>query len=445
MNKISFPKGSLKFEKIMLKPNGVKFDFKSMISRKNYSKQIEDMYPNTKKVELPSDIYQSLLTNQAELKKQRKILNDIKYNGFNNSYKIIFKHPKWYPIVGDITVSSDKEGLKKTLEVILEEFRLRKANYRMFRNRNKNVHIESLRTDINYNISGGCIFMPSITQGVFLKFLKDQERKIVFSPKYPRETNEKYVGVELEFLCPIDKDMLGGKLYDAGLGRHITLTDDHSIKCSHNTYPSDCNEHKGNLFAHELCIISKENEYKEIFVKVCKVLNDEQAIVNKSCGMHVHIDCRNRDAEKVFQNLMSSQGVLLQMNPKSRIEKFAKKNVERDFEYAMRNGGNRDGSRGEGRYYAINALAYAKHKTIEVRAHAGTVDFTKITNWVAILISVANIEERYTRNFNVINTFCKRFAISAELQAYIQERVDKFQIKIEDEREIIPEAERGVA
>jgi len=445
MNKISFPKGSLKFKKLKPTTPVAQLNFKDWFKRKLYAKNMEHLYPHEAKQLLPQDVHQAIVNNQIHLKNFRKELSKIPSNGFNNSYEITFKHPKWSSIIGDITVKSNKQDLKGTLEIVLNEFRYRKQNHRNFRHRQKTTHIKSLITDLTYEISGGVIYMPHIKEGVFLKFVKDQERKIVFSPKIPKESDQKYVGIELEFLCPIDKEALGNKLYDAGLGRYITLVEDHSIKCSHGIYPRDCEEHRDIEFAHELCIIAKENEYNDIVSKACSVLNKEKATVNKSCGMHVHIDCRVRDPEKVYQNLISSQGILLRMNPKSRIEKFAKKNIERDFEYAKTQGGNRGGNIDEGRYYAINAKAYNKHKTIEVRAHAGTVEFKKITNWISILLSIGSSAERYARNFNSINTFCKRYGIKEDMQAYIQERVDKFQIKIEGDTEVVPEAERGVA
>lgn len=292
--------------------------------------------------------------------------------------------------------------------------------------------------------------MPNLTQGVFIKFLKDQERKIVFAPKYPKEANDKYVGVELEFLSPVDKEVLGGKLYDLGMGKFVTLKEDHSIKCSHGSYPTDCAEHRGNEWAHELCVIAKEGEFKEVITTICKLLNELKCTVNKTCGMHVHLDCRNRDAEKVYQNLISAQGILLRMNPKSRVEKYAKQNKERDFKIAMTQGGAGNGGMriDEGRYYAINAKSFNTHKTIEVRVHAGTVDVVKITNWITMLVRIGSTVERYVRSFNTIPTFCKRFGINdVDLQKYIQERIDKFKIKLDEaaDREIVPEAEQGVA
>jgi hypothetical protein len=324
----------------------------------------------------------------------------------------------------------------------MKEFKAKKNVYRTLRKRNKSIRHEGFKCNISYDITGGVINMPNVTEGIYLKFLKDNESKIVFTRKSPKEgSKDNHVGIELEFLCKATSDKLGLKLYEAGVGKYVTLKTDPSIKCSHESSPSDCGQCNNKIFSHELCIIVNEVNYKDVMKSVCEVLNKEDAVINKSCGMHVHIDCRNRDAEKVYQNLFSSQNVLLRMNPKSRIEKWAKKNDERDFKIAS-NGHSRDD-----RYYAINAMAFQKYGSIEIRVHSGTVDYTKITNWVSLLVSIANCSERYVRSFNTIKTFCTRFSISETLQTYIEERISKFKIVIDEVSgsEMIPEAERGVA
>ena len=38
-----------------------------------------------------------------------------------------------------------------------------------------------------------------------------------------------------------------------------------------------------------------------------------------------------------------------------------------------------------GRYYKMNLQSYSRHQTIEFRQHSGTVEFTKISNWILFL------------------------------------------------------------
>lgn len=445
VKKISFPKGSLKFVKIQSKPMPIP-DYKDLSKREFVNNMFESYFPNKKKETLPMDIQDQINSNQLHIKDMRMYLKGLPGDAIKNNYRITFKHPKWSKVLGTIQVDSNKKNLRDTLKGIADAFRKKKDNFRKLRFKEKSQEIKAYdHALLKYKVSGGCIFMPEVKDGVYVMFLKEQERKIVFGDKQPKETDQKYVGIELEFLCNVDKNVLGNKLFDAGLGRYVTVKEDHSIKCSHGRNPFECEEHKGVEHAHELCIIAKENEYVEVVRKVTVILEELKATVNKTCGMHVHVDCRTRDPEKVYQNLVSSQAILLRMNPKSRIEKYARLNKERDFEMAKNNGGDRGGHIDEGRYYAINAKAYTKHKTIEIRVHAGTVDFKKITNWANILVCIANCKERYVRSFATINTFCKRFGIADEVQEYIKDRINKFKIKVEGGVEVAPEAERGVA
>lgn len=455
--KLCFPKGSLTFDRLTTKQPTQQFGIeeqKTLTNMEKFNRLIEKFYPHeVKTTALPNTALDAVHTVQADIQNYRQMLKNYGVSD-TNDYKITFRHPRWSKIFeanklhGNIELVANFTNLKAMLGQVRDEFKARKNEVRRFRMRSKTTKIKGLMANITYNVSGGVIHMPELKEGVYLRFMKQQERKIVFTNKFPKEIASNYVGIELEFLAPITKEALGELLYDANLGRYVTLTDDGSIKCTHGANLNNCDKGcYGKEFSHELCIIAKESEYKGVMETVCKVLSEVKANVNKTCGMHVHMDCRSRDAEKVYQNLMSAQKVLLRMNPKSRIEKYAKENVERDFLIAKEKGGDPDGRIDENRYYAINAKAFNKHKTIEVRIHAGTIDFTKITNWIEILICVASCEQRYVKVLNSIKTFCVRFGIPERLHSYIKERIDKFKIVTDQEGNDvkIPEAERGVA
>lgn len=454
MNKFSFPKGSLKFKKLsenkvneIEKTEKWKMNLKDYILRKKYVDLIEKTYPmindGEMRIDMPEEVCSGFKTSQSKLNKMREAMKNTKSFPSKVGYEVKFVHPKWSKVIGEIIMKSEGSSIKETLNKILVEFQKKKKAHRQFRFKAKKVKIESLKTDITYNVSGGVIYMPEVREGVYVKFLKEQEKRIVFSNKTPKELSQNYVGVEIEFLSNISPDELGLKLYQAGLGRFVTLKEDGSIKCSHGNYPSNCNEHKVKEYAHELCVIAKEGEYVDILKKACKVLEEVKATVNKSCGMHTHIDMRNRNPDMAYQNLISSQHILLKMNPASRTEKFAKKNNQRNFQEATVRGGNTGGNYDEERYYGINAKSFPKHQTIEIRFHAGTIDFTKITNWVAILLKIVNHSEAIVKSFISINTFCKQYDIEDSLKAYIDERIKKFAVK--GETEMIPEAETGAA
>lgn len=446
--KISFPKGSLSFKR--LKPSGVitelektdqwRNEIAAHAIRKRYVNGLEKIFPG--KIEskvIPKDISNSFYDIISRLQAMRSRFKSIPEFSTTHNYEITFIHPKWSKVLKPIVVNSDKTNIKDSLKLIRERFREAKANHRIIRMRKKTVNIRSLNANISYNVSGGAIYMPEVREGVYVKFLKDQEKRIVFTPKSPKDGGN-YVGVELEFLCDVDREKLGLILFDAGVGKQVTVKQDGSLRCcpEKDLHPSQCAKHK-NLFEHELCVLLKEDNYKETMKKICDVLSKVNAIVNKSCGMHVHIDMRNRDAEKAYQNLVSSQGILFKMNPKSRSELYAKKAVSREFDDVRTPRG------GESRYIGINAQAMERHSTIEIRIHSGTIDYTKITNWIEILLMVSNHKERVINNYISYRKLCDDFGINETLQDYIEERIEKFKTKKELLGEVEPEAERGVA
>ena len=224
----------------------------------------------------------------------------------------------------------------------------------------------------------------------------------VFEPKKPK-TQEKHVGIELEFFCTAQKDQLAGKLHKAKLADYVELKTDGSIK----NYPP-------NNYGHELAILCKENEVVEIVNRVGMVLKEVSAQVNSSCGMHMHFDMRNRDCNIVFNNLVKVQSILYLLNPKSRMKnKFCAPAQTTDYKTITE------------RYTGINPTAYQKHKTFEIRIHSGTVNPIKIINWFKIIQKVVEKQEVIKRGFEDLGRFIKHFEFNEELAKYIIARADK--------------------
>jgi hypothetical protein len=244
-----------------------------------------------------------------------------------------------------------------------------------------------------------------IAPGELQRVKSERQSKIVFLNKSPR-TNEKHIGIELEFIAPKSRSDLGVMLVQAGLGNYVTLKGDGSIRID-----------KEGFNAHELTACIPESERKVIISKIAAVLKEAGALINKSCGFHVHLDMRSRDRAKAFSNLVSAQNVFYAMNPKSRKENhFCKKTLSKDL----------DKERSGSRYKGVNATALGKYGTLEIRIHSGTVDEVKINNWVDLLISVTDADAPFKRAPRTIDSFCKGYNIPAELRAYIIERIRKF-------------------
>ncbi len=124
-----------------------------------------------------------------------------------------------------------------------------------------------------------------------------------------------------------------------------------------------------------------------------KVLDNNGAKVNRSCGLHVHHDASNwgiKEFKNVYRLYSRMELTIDKAMPKSRrstnngycrsirehmahsINAFeACKTVEDLRRYW---GGNR--------YYKVNMESWYRHSTIEFRHHSGTTDADKIINWV---------------------------------------------------------------
>lgn len=119
--------------------------------------------------------------------------------------------------------------------------------------------------------------------------------------------------------------------------------------------------------------------------ELCAYLKRAGAKVNKSCGMHVHLDQRNVPVDVVrlrHRNLDRATHALSQIMPESR----------KNNRYCSLN------NRKNERYSAINYTALKKYQTLEVRLHSSTIEYTKIKNWIELLDLVQDAPARVIKS-----------------------------------------------
>lgn len=230
------------------------------------------------------------------------------------------------------------------------------------------------------------------------------------------ESNQPHIGVEIECCVPGgERDRLY-RLLSAIRG--VGVTHDGSIRAP-----------EGHA-AVEVRICGPEGAEIERRVRLaCAVLRSCKAVVNISCGLHVHIDARpevGRIGEEVWARLMASQRLLLAMQPRSRREnKYCRRARGKDWRYAS---GRRRGGRAQ-RYRAINALSYREHKTIEVRCHTGTIRAGKILAWVELLVRIAG-GAAGTGGIKPTKRSLKGLGLSEAAMAYVLARLELFGPKV---------------
>jgi hypothetical protein len=238
--------------------------------------------------------------------------------------------------------------------------------------------------------------------GYFFKQHKLKKTNKVLQSKVPLD-EDKHVGVEIEFCSSEDRDTFKIAFVDAGLDSNVQIKSDGSLR------PDD-GDH-----GHEICVLAKQNEIESVILRVCQVLAVNDAYVNKSCGLHVHMDMRQRDKHVAFNNLVACQNHLLAMVPKSR----------RTNQYCKRVRGRELNEFPRSRYKTINAASLRQHGTLEVRLHSGTTDAAKINNWIRILTYIVEAP-KIDGTLRTVKGLARAVNMPQALTAYMENRIALF-------------------
>lgn len=315
--------------------------------------------------------------------------------------------PSRYPII------------KRLYEQLCDDIQAQRAAARQPRRHvldTRYVNPES-SSQVAYTLVGRAHTKP----GEMLAFAKMRKYGKVLGAKRPLDS-DKHVGIEIEFYADADRATLQNALGDANLGDFVTLKTDGSV---HPPSGSDKNPF-------EICVMAKQDMYPSIVAQVCEVLRQHGAEVNKTCGLHVHIDARNRDAKVMYKNLVYSQSILFAMQPASR----------RENQYCKRNRGAKLRRYGAERYRAINDQSLHRHRTIEVRLHSGTVDPNKINAWVKLLLAIVDAPE-YAGPVKTVTGLVRKTGIDTALAAYIKTRMRKFNSDLAEDSDPVRQAPDG--
>lgn len=249
---------------------------------------------------------------------------------------------------------------------------------------------------------GGVYTVP----GGVLHAVKKRGKEAMFKDKSPTNS-ARHVGIELEFCSSADNDTITDALSEVGMRDLVTMKTDGSLRVSS---PGD--------YSHELCILCPEKDVEAVVTKICTVLKDTGGYINQTCGMHVHLDMRSRNAEQAYFRLVDSLDILYQMTPPDRrFNKYCKRNTREEAFTSMATSGDR--------YWAINASALRKHKTLEARLHTGSLNPLKIKYWVQLLSLIAG-HTGPAKVYRNIKTFVEDLKVPADLAVYMKSRIAKF-------------------
>lgn len=126
--------------------------------------------------------------------------------------------------------------------------------------------------------------------------------------------------------------------------------------------------------------------------KVCWVLDACDVKVNASCGLHIHFDAANFSLQ-TWKNIAISykhiESVIDKFMPESRRNNRYCRSLREITEQNINNAQSiialQEIAFENTRYFKVNPQSYSRHKTIEFRQHAGSINYDKISNWVLFL------------------------------------------------------------
>lgn len=267
-------------------------------------------------------------------------------------------------------------------------------------------------------------------KGELFNFFQEHKKTTIDPTKFkkPLLNTGDYIGVEIECLLPKDLFSNDGESScdcdDPDYCDCDSAEDDNYIGSVRSEFKNqnipnvqivtdgslDCDT--GEYFGLEFKVMFRENDFKTL-ESVCKWLKSKRAIVNKTCGLHVHLDAR-KYTDKTVKNLANRFGAALpflsKMVPESRVNnRYCQNQVSFND-----------------RYSAVNGESYYKHKTLEIRLHTGSTDFDKIRNWVRLLSHIKKSEKLETYKPRKIKTWFAAMGIPEDLRDYVFSRIMKF-------------------
>lgn len=143
--------------------------------------------------------------------------------------------------------------------------------------------------------------------------------------------------------------------------------------------------------------------------KVCWVLDACDVKVNASCGLHIHFDAANFSLQ-TWKNIAISykhiESVIDKFMPESRRNNRYCRSLREITEQNINNAQSiialQEIAFENTRYFKVNPQSYSRHKTIEFRQHAGSINYDKISNWVLFLNGLVTFAQQQPIAFGTV-------------------------------------------
>lgn len=251
--------------------------------------------------------------------------------------------------------------------------------------------------------------------GSLLKAYEESLKIGLKTPKKPVDKIANYVGIEIEFIYKGDQSALDLLLIKQKLNRYVDLTTDGSVKA--------CHSQTGYQSA-EMRVLCKMRDVASVLSRLANVFNHPKidAYTNRTCGLHVHVDMRNRAVNFSYKNFVRVQNLLRGSQPVGRISNtHCKANTKDTLDIVA-------GEETE-RYSVVNAAAFKKHQTLEIRIHEGTTNCEDILNWVNFIDAVASHTSEIPSNtFTKASEIVTAYGVKIPMESikYVDSRIERF-------------------
>lgn len=324
----------------------------------------------------------------------REAIRDLPTELSTGGYQVTLTHRSGEKVQGTAT---DLHGVKETVAGLRETLKAQVAKSRTAR---RTAHEDQTFGHVNFNGRR----LPV----TLLRSQSEEARKrgtvadwkvLAVKTDYGPLGGRPHVGVEIE--CGVDRseDDLRRDFAKAGIGTKVSVTYDGSVHVDGRT-------------AVEVRVCDAQERIAETLRKVCAVLSDASAKVNKTCGLHVHLDMRKREWRACYTKLYRMLPWLYAIVSESR------RSGNEGRQFCKRNGPHPpDGDR----YYALNVESVRHHNTLEVRLHHGTTDPTKIINWVFLLTRIVDGPD-LKQTPKTLWKLSETYKLPTEISAWLSER-----------------------
>lgn len=274
-----------------------------------------------------------------------------------------------------------------------------------------------VKKDIGAGISLEKIGGVLTKAGKFIELNEKFAINIIKEHKVPK-TTDNYVGIEIEMISPKKIEEMNKEFIKARLHRYVNIGTDGSIR-------SDMD----NGYTMELRICLPESLLESKLQEICSILRKNDCYANRSCGMHVHLDMRQRDPELCYKNLFKVQQVMLMSQPISRRSNtYCKPNTESSVPLKKFNSGDSDD-----RYKVINTQSYHKkcdnkneNRTLEIRVHEGATKYKDVINWVKFLVATASLTTELPKALNTIKDLEEASFLDTKVISHLEERFEEY-------------------